>query len=179
MKSFNKKIFVAGSGGQGVLFLGKLLYLTAVRNGYNAMYFPSYGAEVRGGTTKCLLTVSTGRIATPLFTKADEAIILNPLSLMKYKSWIQTCSSIIVFQNKKGKLRPLNKDQNIYTFSCNEVPSFENVRSTALYSHFAEWFTDKDILHCLAFVLKEKSPALLEKNKQVFSESFNEAQADI
>ena len=174
MRSFKEKIFLAGSGGQGVLFLGKALYLTAVGKGFQAAYFPSYGAEVRGGTTKCMVTVSRDRIASPIFQRPDSAIILNDLSLKKYKDLLKSCRDIILFQKERQKVRPFVQGQNIYTFSCSAIPSFENVRSAALYSRVAGWFSKDDFLSALEHILRFKKPDLIAKNKEVFEETYKE-----
>jgi len=44
-----EKLIVAGSGGQGVMLLGKVLAEAAMRQGRQVSWFPAYGAEVRGG----------------------------------------------------------------------------------------------------------------------------------
>jgi len=49
----------AGFGGQGVLLMGYILSHGAMLKGLNVTYFPSYGAEMRGGTANC--TVSKSR----------------------------------------------------------------------------------------------------------------------
>ena len=44
-------VIVAGFGGQGVMVIGQLLgYTAAETTDKKVSYFPSYGAEQRGGT---------------------------------------------------------------------------------------------------------------------------------
>ncbi|GAI21738.1 unnamed protein product, partial [marine sediment metagenome] len=43
-------LIIAGFGGQGIIFAGKLLSYAGLREGKEVTYFPSYGAEMRGGT---------------------------------------------------------------------------------------------------------------------------------
>ena len=45
-----ERVILAGFGGQGIMFIGKMLALVGMEEGLNVTYFPSYGAEVRGGT---------------------------------------------------------------------------------------------------------------------------------
>ena len=45
-----ERIIIAGFGGQGVMFAGKLIATLAAWQREHVTYFPSYGAEVRGGT---------------------------------------------------------------------------------------------------------------------------------
>lgn len=80
------RLIVAGFGGQGVLSLGKLLCISALAEGKTVTYLPSYGAEVRGGTANCQVTISSGTIYSPLVELADSLIILNQLSYDRFAS---------------------------------------------------------------------------------------------
>ncbi len=77
-------IVVAGFGGQGILFAGRLLAQTAMGEGKFTTFFPSYGAEMRGGTAHCLVTISPEEIASPIFKNPDLAIFLNEPSVKKF-----------------------------------------------------------------------------------------------
>ena len=52
-------LLIAGFGGQGIIFAGKLLAYAGLREGKEVVYFPSYGAEMRGGTANCTVIIST------------------------------------------------------------------------------------------------------------------------
>ncbi|MCK4283221.1 MAG: 2-oxoacid:acceptor oxidoreductase family protein [Candidatus Brocadiae bacterium] len=78
------RLIIAGFGGQGVLTIAKLLCTTAMSEGKNVTYLPSYGAEVRGGTANCQVVVSSGVIYSPLVEQADSLIILNQLSCDRF-----------------------------------------------------------------------------------------------
>jgi 2-oxoglutarate ferredoxin oxidoreductase subunit gamma len=78
------RLIVAGFGGQGVLSLGKLLCISAMAEGKTVTYLPSYGAEVRGGTANCQVTISAGTIYSPLVEQADSLIIMNQLSFDRF-----------------------------------------------------------------------------------------------
>jgi len=66
------------------MLLGKVLALSALNKGYNISWFPSYGAEVRGGTAYCMVVISLGEIASPYIDEADSLIIMNEPSLFKF-----------------------------------------------------------------------------------------------
>jgi 2-oxoglutarate ferredoxin oxidoreductase subunit gamma len=78
------RLIIAGSGGQGVLSLGKILCISAMGEGKTVTYLPSYGAEVRGGTANCQVTVSSHTIYSPLVEQADSLIIMNQLSYDRF-----------------------------------------------------------------------------------------------
>lgn len=84
-----EKIIIAGSGGQGVMLLGKVLATSAMEEGKYVTWFPSYGAEVRGGTAYCMVVVSDNPIGSPYIEKADTLIIMNKPSMVKFKDRIK------------------------------------------------------------------------------------------
>ncbi len=79
-----KQILIAGFGGQGVLFAGKLLAYEALIDGKEVSWLPSYGPEMRGGTANCSITVSDAPIGSPIVSTPDILIAMNKPSLDKY-----------------------------------------------------------------------------------------------
>lgn len=76
---------VAGFGGQGVMTLGKFLAdATCNATDKNVTFFPSYGAEQRGGTANCFVVISDGMIGAPLGDVMDDLIVMNGPSLQKF-----------------------------------------------------------------------------------------------
>lgn len=76
---------VAGFGGQGVMTLGKFLAQAACdATDKNVTFFPSYGAEQRGGTANCFVVISDGLIGAPLGDVMDDLIVMNGPSLSKF-----------------------------------------------------------------------------------------------
>lgn len=76
---------VAGFGGQGVMTLGKFLAsATCDSTDKNVTFFPSYGAEQRGGTANCFVVISDEAIGAPLGDVMDDLIVMNGPSLAKF-----------------------------------------------------------------------------------------------
>lgn len=78
------KIIIAGFGGQGVLFTGKVLAQAAMLEGLSVSWLPSYGPEMRGGTANCRVVVSDMEISSPAINRADVLVALNKPSLEKF-----------------------------------------------------------------------------------------------
>jgi len=91
-----EKIIIAGSGGQGVMLLGKVLAEAAMREGNFLTWLPAYGAEVRGGTAYCMVTISDREIGTPYITKADTLIIMNQPSLKRFKPRLKKSGLMVI-----------------------------------------------------------------------------------
>lgn len=76
---------VAGFGGQGVMSLGKFLAdATCNSTEKNVTFFPSYGAEQRGGTANCFVVISDEEVGAPLGDVMDDLIVMNDPSLKKF-----------------------------------------------------------------------------------------------
>ena len=84
-----EKLIIAGFGGQGILFSGKLWAELMVQKGRQVTYFPSYGAEVRGGTCNCHVVVSEQEIASPTVVEATSLIVMNQPSLNRFGPMLQ------------------------------------------------------------------------------------------
>lgn len=81
-KSYN--ILVAGFGGQGVLFSGKTIAYAGLIEGKEVSWFPSYGPEMRGGTSNCSVCISDQPIGSPQVNTPDVLIAMNLPSFTKF-----------------------------------------------------------------------------------------------
>ena len=78
-----ERILIAGAGGQGGLTVGKFLARVAM-NEHRVTFFPSYGAEVRGGTAHCHVVISDHEIANPVVDQATVLVLMNQLSYDRF-----------------------------------------------------------------------------------------------
>lgn len=85
LKKHCEETLCAGFGGQGIMFMGKLIALAGLLADKYVTWMPSYGAEVRGGTAYSMVKVSDGEIASPIVTNPDVLIVMNKPSLVKYE----------------------------------------------------------------------------------------------
>ena len=80
-----RNLICAGFGGQGVMMIGTLLaFGTCNSTDKHVTYFPSYGAEMRGGTANCYVSISDEEIGAPVVDMADDLIIMNQPSLVRF-----------------------------------------------------------------------------------------------
>ncbi|MBF0563861.1 MAG: 2-oxoacid:acceptor oxidoreductase family protein [Nitrospirae bacterium] len=79
-----RKFLIGGSGGQGILFLGKVIANAAMLAGKEVTWFPSYGAEMRSGAANCTVIVSDEIIGSPILTYADYLIVFTEAALNKF-----------------------------------------------------------------------------------------------
>jgi len=105
-QNYYEEIIIAGFGGQGIIMLGKLLANAAMIDGLEVTYFPSYGAEVRGGTANCMVVISDEPIASPLVTSFDSVIVLNKASCERFSPRLKPGGLLLYNSSKIGSLVP-------------------------------------------------------------------------
>lgn len=91
-----EKIIIAGTGGQGIMFLGQILAEASMRENKFVTWLPTYGAEVRGGTAYCMVTISDKEIGSPYIEKADTLIVMNRPSLEKFRHRLKYKGLLII-----------------------------------------------------------------------------------
>jgi 2-oxoglutarate ferredoxin oxidoreductase subunit gamma len=127
------EIVIAGFGGQGVLFGGTLLAQAGMEENKRITWFPSYGAEVRGGTAKSMVIVSDDEIGSPIVANPSVLIAMNDLSLKKYLPKVKPGSTVIINSSLiPGKIEHSNA--RIITIPATEIADKElgNVRTANL-----------------------------------------------
>ena len=87
---------LSGFGGQGVISAGVLLAYAGMLDGKNVSFFPSYGAEMRGGTANCSVVISDDIVASPIVSNPDVAIVFNEPSFAKFEPLVKTGGILIV-----------------------------------------------------------------------------------
>ena len=101
-----KNFILAGFGGQGILFAGKILANAFMLLGKNVTWYPCYGAEMRGGTVNCEIVVSDDEVSSVHKQDADCVVALNQLSFDRFISKIKAGGKIICNSSLVKKIMP-------------------------------------------------------------------------
>ena len=167
----HEEIIMAGFGGQGVIFMGKLLAYLGMREGHEVTFMPSYGAEVRGGTANCTVIISSEEIASPLSSHPSTSIVMNKPSLDRFEPLIKRRGLLII--NSSLISRELHRDDleimeipvtGIATESGN--PKVANMVALGAYLARKKIVPLETALNHLQDVLPKRSHHLLELNKE-------------
>jgi 2-oxoisovalerate ferredoxin oxidoreductase beta subunit len=78
------RVRAAGFGGQGVLLLGEVLAEAGLDAGLEVSWLPSYGPEMRSGTSNCHVRLARNVIDSPLVTQPHILVAMNEPSLKKF-----------------------------------------------------------------------------------------------
>ena len=90
------EIIIAGFGGQGLLFAGKVLAHAGLLEGRELSWLPSYGPEMRGGTANCNVILSDSPVGSPIVQHPNVLVVMNTPSLEKYENTVAPGGKIFV-----------------------------------------------------------------------------------
>ena len=91
-----QEVVFAGFGGQGVMIAGQILAHSAMEEGYNVVWLPSYGPEMRGGTANCSVVISSEPVASPVVPNPGAAVVMNNPSLEKFGPDVRPGGAVII-----------------------------------------------------------------------------------
>jgi len=117
-----EEIIIAGFGGQGVLSMGKILAYSGVMQNKEVSWMPSYGPEMRGGTSNVTVIISDERISSPCLNQFDTAIILNQQSMDKFEHSVKP-GGLLIYDPNGITNHPTRKDINIYQVAATDKAS--------------------------------------------------------
>ena len=172
-KDFNMitKTAFAGSGGQGVLMMGYILSVSAMKDGKHVTFLPSYGAEVRGGTANCTVSISDEEIASPVASSPDFAVVMNNPSMLKFQLLIKS-GGIMIINSSLVDSNPTRDDIDIVKIPANnialELGNERTLNMIMLGAFVAKTgiTTQDSIIEGLAEVLKGKKESIIEMNRR-------------
>jgi 2-oxoglutarate ferredoxin oxidoreductase subunit gamma len=119
-KPLYEDVVMAGFGGQGLMFIGKLLAYSAMSEGRNVTWIPSYGPEMRGGTANCTVVISQQEIGSPVIPHPRAIIVMNNPSLETFEPRLQKDGLLLA--NSSFVTRPITrKDIRAISLPANEV----------------------------------------------------------
>lgn len=115
-----RSVIVSGAGGQGIMLMGKLLAHAGMIDGFNVTWFPSYGAEMRGGTANCTVVLSDELIGSPIVGRPDAIVALNCQSRDRFMTRLKNGGTMIV---ESAEVEP--GECCLEGISCLRVPARE------------------------------------------------------
>lgn len=103
----NCEMILAGFGGQGILFAGKMLAYAAMLKNEHLSWLPSYGPEMRGGTANCHVIISDDPVGSPIILNPEILVAMNRPSLDKFED--ETVSGGMIFVDSSLVDRKVNR----------------------------------------------------------------------
>lgn len=100
--------------------MGYVLATSGMYDDKHVTYLPSYGAEVRGGTANCTVTVSDEPIASPVASSPNFAILMNTPSLIRFEGGVKT-GGIVFLNSDLVELQPKRRDIQVVSIPINSI----------------------------------------------------------
>lgn len=175
-KPLYANVIMAGFGGQGLMFIGKLLAYSGMKSGKHVTWIPSYGPEMRGGTANCTVVISDAEIGSPVITSPQALIIMNNPSLEAFEPRVQSHgtmflnSSLVNQKTTRNDIESINIPANDIALELGEGKAANMVMLGAYISR-TKVVTKDSIYEGLKEFFGEKN-RFLEVNKRAFEEGM-------
>ena len=171
-------IILAGFGGQGVMMLGTLLATaTCESTDKNVTYFPSYGAEMRGGTANCYVVISDDEIGAPVMEAMEDMIVMNDPSLHKFLPKLKEGGTLFINSSiVKSKID--RDDITVVEVPVTEMalemgnPKVLNIIMLGAYIGYTEVVSEDVILEGIRNKIGKKKPQLLPLNEEAYAKGL-------
>ncbi len=174
------ELIISGFGGQGILFAGNLIALSAMKEGHQVTYLPVYGPEMRGGTCNCTIIISQNEIASPLVYHPSFLIIMNYPSFLKFmpnlkKGGSSIINSDLVKPEEIKNLQILQKKYKLYFVPVNSLaetinaPMLANLCALGAFYQITKIFNLKNFKEALKETLGSERSHLFEPNLKAFN----------
>ncbi len=170
-----EQVIISGFGGQGVISTGMTLTHAGMKEGKEVSWFPSYGAEMRGGTANCCVVVSDEKVASPIVNYADTVIVMNMPSLLKFESRVRPGGKLFINSSLIDQ-KATRDDIDVYYVPVNEIAAkLGNTRVIGMvmmgaYLKVTGIVKPETIIESLVYVLGEKKRALIPINEKALAE---------
>jgi 2-oxoglutarate ferredoxin oxidoreductase subunit gamma len=88
------EILISGFGGQGVIRMGQIIGLCAIKQGHRVTMLKSHGTETRGGYVRAQIVISPDYVDSPVVENAD---VFVAFSAPAYKRFFDFCRGKILY----------------------------------------------------------------------------------
>jgi len=171
----------AGAGGDGAQTIASLTCKTAINEGFDSTYIPSYGPESRGGTSYADIHVATEEVLDPASPQPHVLIAFNPQSLEKFGPRVRRGG--IALYDRTVIERPPDLDPSIRLIGvpCTQIAMdlgearAKNMVALGAFQAATGLFPEESLLSALRKAIK--SPALLALNETAFRKGQEAARA--
>jgi len=170
------EIIISGFGGQGVMMAGTILCYAGISENKEVTFFPSYGAEMRGGTANCQVIISDSQVGSPVVTRPDILLSFNKPSFDKFLSRVKKDGIIFantsLFEPETSDIAVEKIPANSLAEECGSLLALNSVMIGALIRKTAP-VKFESVAQALERVLKNKSREIIELNIKAAGTGFN------
>ncbi len=176
--SSTEEIIMAGFGGQGILFLGKILAELGMKAGRHVSWIPSYGPEMRGGTANCSVVISESPISSPVVNEPDAVLAMNRPSVARFNPKIKQ-NGLIIFNSSLIEGESMREDLRKMKVPASEIADelgnskVANLVMAGAYLKFSNVISFEKAVKLLPEIIPAKRRELSELNVAAFKRGFD------
>ena len=176
-----EEVIMAGFGGQGVLFLGKVVAEVGMAAGKNVSWLPSYGPEMRGGTANCSVVISEAPIASPIVNEPDMLIAMNRPSVTKFLPKVKK-GGVMIYNSSLIPDEKYRDDVKVIPVPASRIAGdlgserVANVVMAGAFLRACPVMTLEQALKQIEHLTPAKKNDLLELNKTAFTKGYEYTQ---
>lgn len=143
--------------------------------GKEVTWFPSYGAEMRGGTANCTVIISDELIGSPVVTSPDMLIVMNEASANKFLPRLRQ-GGLFLFDSSLVKEPALRTDVNNIGVPTVEISSrIGNTKSAnmvLLGAFIAKTgiLNERSVVEAMDSSMPDRKKKIIEVNKKAILE---------
>jgi 2-oxoglutarate ferredoxin oxidoreductase subunit gamma len=115
-----KKLIIAGFGGQGIVMAGTMLAHAGMLEKKKVTLVPSYGPEMRGGTAHCTVILKDSEIYSQVISYPDILIAMNQPSMDKFESLVVK-GGLIIYNTSLCSSPKRRKDVQYHSIHATEM----------------------------------------------------------
>lgn len=164
-------LLLAGFGGQGLLFAGKVTAYAGLLEGREISWLPSYGPEMRGGTCNCSVTLSDAPIGSPLILHPSALIVMNLPSYEKFIGSAAPGATVLVDSSMIDR-RCERTDIDVHYVPAtklaqdNDIPGLANMILLGKLMAVTGFTTEDMVSEALKKCVSAKRPQLIGQNEK-------------
>lgn len=174
----NHNILLAGFGGQGILFAGKVLAYAGLVEGNEVSWLPSYGPEMRGGTANCSITISSEPIGSPLILNPN---IFAAMNMPSYEKFIEDVAAggVAVIDSSLIDAKTDRTDIKVFFIPATKLANENNFKGLANMIIIGKLLKEtgftayESVLKGLEKSVPANKTALIESNKRAIEIGYN------
>lgn len=174
----SKKIIFAGFGGQGVQFVAKVVANAGMMDSKEISWLPSYGPEMRGGTSNSAVCIDTAPIACPIVNDPNVLMALNTPSFDKFIGKVVPGGTVVFDSSLIGSVTDRTD------INCKGIPAtklakengFEGLANMIALGYMLKldpFMTLETVNTAIEKMVSAKKADLLEKNIEAVKLGYN------
>ncbi len=158
-----QEMILAGFGGQGIMFAGRLIASAGMIAEKEVSWLPSYGPEMRGGTANCHVIVSDQPVGSPIVVAPTTLVAMNRPSLDKFEDAVLS-DGLLIMDSSLIDRKIKRKDIKVIKIPATRMAADMGAGKLANMIMVGQWIKETGLLSME--IVKTSLEKVVSANKQ-------------